>query len=427
MASRWMNSLAYLSRQYDVLASTPPSTPTAEHADLRLRGRDTTPPARAKRTRSWARDNLLSLASKDGAKRSRSSPALAALSAPSSSKKHQLQVPPPLPLPAPEPSPAEHLARWGLERWRRTWVVRTWIVLWDALAQAYRVLVRRRIVLAAAPPAVRIEHESAAESSDDDVLVTRARPRKASTVPQVQMTDTESELPMLLLSLPAPPRAPGLLPTPLANVLLSYSPPPSVPSTQPGTPPPGSSRRTAFHHLPKTLVLDLDETLIHSTSRPLHAGAGAGGGLLGLGWGRRGKPGGHMVEVVLGGRSTLYHVYKRPFVDYFLRKVRRSSFLPPRPQTNTARAGVGLVHARHLHRLHAGVRGPGDRLARRRPRHPLAPPLPRELHAAALGLVQQGPHRRRGGPRARLPARQQPRELLHQPKCVLPAPPVRPR
>jgi hypothetical protein len=24
----------------------------------------------------------------------------------------------------------------------------------------------------------------------------------------------------------------------------------------------------------------------------------------------------------LGGRSTLYHVYKRPFVDYFLRKVR---------------------------------------------------------------------------------------------------------
>ncbi|KAA1466762.1 NLI interacting factor [Dentipellis sp. KUC8613] len=28
-----------------------------------------------------------------------------------------------------------------------------------------------------------------------------------------------------------------------------------------------------------------------------------------------------MVEVVLGGRSTLYHVYKRPFVDFFLHKV----------------------------------------------------------------------------------------------------------
>jgi CTD nuclear envelope phosphatase 1 len=77
--------------------------------------------------------------------------------------------------------------------------------------------------------------------------------------------------------------------------------------------------------MPKTLVLDLDETLIHSTSRPL--GAHAGGGLfsmggLGFGFGeRRGREAGHMVEVVLGGRCTLYHVYKRPFVDYFLRKV----------------------------------------------------------------------------------------------------------
>ena len=75
-------------------------------------------------------------------------------------------------------------------------------------------------------------------------------------------------------------------------------------------------------HQPKTLVLDLDETLIHSTSRPMsHA---PGSGLLNsFGIGRRNKGAGHMVEVVLGGRSTLYHVYKRPFVDYFLRKVRR--------------------------------------------------------------------------------------------------------
>ncbi|KAI0321803.1 NLI interacting factor [Amylostereum chailletii] len=28
-----------------------------------------------------------------------------------------------------------------------------------------------------------------------------------------------------------------------------------------------------------------------------------------------------MVEVHLGGRTTTYHVYKRPFVDFFLRKV----------------------------------------------------------------------------------------------------------
>lgn len=53
-------------------------------------------------------------------------------------------------------------------------------------------------------------------------------------------------------------------------------------------------------------------------------GAGLGGGLLagtgGLGNNARAR-GGHMVEVVLNGRSTLYTVYKRPFVDYFLRKV----------------------------------------------------------------------------------------------------------
>ena len=29
-----------------------------------------------------------------------------------------------------------------------------------------------------------------------------------------------------------------------------------------------------------------------------------------------------MIEVVLNGRSRLYTVYKRPFVDYFLKKVR---------------------------------------------------------------------------------------------------------
>lgn len=54
-------------------------------------------------------------------------------------------------------------------------------------------------------------------------------------------------------------------------------------------------------------------------------GASLGGGLLAgtgglLGSNARAR-GGHMVEVVLNGRSTLYTVYKRPFVDYFLRKV----------------------------------------------------------------------------------------------------------
>ncbi|TFK55457.1 NLI interacting factor [Heliocybe sulcata] len=48
-----------------------------------------------------------------------------------------------------------------------------------------------------------------------------------------------------------------------------------------------------------------------------------GRGLFGFSglFGRKEKGAGKIVEVVLGGRSTLYHVYKRPFVDYFLRKV----------------------------------------------------------------------------------------------------------
>ncbi|UZJ52694.1 hypothetical protein CBS101457_002014 [Exobasidium rhododendri] len=94
-----------------------------------------------------------------------------------------------------------------------------------------------------------------------------------------------------------------------------------------------------IHHTPKVLVLDLDETLIHSTSRSPtwsvladkskgRMAVNTGGSLLGLEglggmMGLRGQVGvrPHQVEVVLDGRSIIYHVYKRPHVDYFLRKV----------------------------------------------------------------------------------------------------------
>ncbi|KAJ1034743.1 hypothetical protein NDA13_000998 [Ustilago tritici] len=98
----------------------------------------------------------------------------------------------------------------------------------------------------------------------------------------------------------------------------------------------GPAASSIIHHSPKILVLDLDETLIHSTSRsPSHHSALSGrtttsgfleletaGAFLGLRANdnpRRIRP--HMVEVVLDGRSVLYHVYKRPWADYFLRKV----------------------------------------------------------------------------------------------------------
>ncbi|ELU41399.1 NLI interacting factor-like phosphatase [Rhizoctonia solani AG-1 IA] len=120
--------------------------------------------------------------------------------------------------------------------------------------------------------------------------------------------------------LPSRPRAAStLLPNPLSTSLLT----PSASALPSRAPTPPVRRQTALHKT-KTLVLDLDETLIHSTSRPMHAhGSMGGGGLLGLSglFGGKRQGGGHMIEVVLGGRSTLYHVYKRPFVDFFLRKV----------------------------------------------------------------------------------------------------------
>jgi CTD nuclear envelope phosphatase 1 len=99
------------------------------------------------------------------------------------------------------------------------------------------------------------------------------------------------------------------------------------------TPPPISQhppRPTPFHYQ-KTLVLDLDETLIHSTSRPFANFSHSPSSLFGLKAFRRGSLGNsHTVEVVLGGKRTTYHVYKRPFVDYFLRKVRLDGNLSDR-------------------------------------------------------------------------------------------------
>jgi hypothetical protein len=60
---------------------------------------------------------------------------------------------------------------------------------------------------------------------------------------------------------------------------------PTLRSSRSETPPADrAAKRTTPFHRPKTLILDLDETLIHSTSRPS-----------GLGGGRKGE--GHMVEV----------------------------------------------------------------------------------------------------------------------------------
>jgi NLI interacting factor-like phosphatase len=61
-------------------------------------------------------------------------------------------------------------------------------------------------------------------------------------------------------------------------------------------------RRLHLPKKPKTLVLDLDETLIHSTCKST-------------------KSYDMMIEVLMNKNSCLYYVSKRPFCDYFLKKV----------------------------------------------------------------------------------------------------------
>jgi TFIIF-interacting CTD phosphatase-like protein len=55
----------------------------------------------------------------------------------------------------------------------------------------------------------------------------------------------------------------------------------------------------------KLLVLDLDETLVHSTSKGS----------------RHHDKNCTLIEVLIEKHSCLYYVYKRPYVDYFLKKV----------------------------------------------------------------------------------------------------------
>lgn len=61
-------------------------------------------------------------------------------------------------------------------------------------------------------------------------------------------------------------------------------------------------RRLYLPKIQKTLVLDLDETLVHSTSKSSRNYDA-------------------MIEVLVGKSSCLYYVFKRPYVDLFLKKV----------------------------------------------------------------------------------------------------------
>ena len=202
--------------------------------------------------------------------------------------------------------------------------VRVLFALWTLVRNTWRSLsIRRRHSVPG--PEIEVESEPTPQevvrsqgtidldddSSDEGIVVRR---RHKPTILQYEIQDLHPES---LLSLPATIFNAKLFRTPVKE---SSSPMRLTP-----TPPPISQqphRPTPFHSQ-KTLVLDLDETLIHSTSRPFTNFSHSPSSLFGLKAFRRGSLGNcHTVEVMLGGKCTTYHVYKRPFVDYFLRKVR---------------------------------------------------------------------------------------------------------
>jgi CTD nuclear envelope phosphatase 1 len=215
-------------------------------------------------------------------------------------------------------------------RFRRLQLVRALSSIWDALCIVCEQIIL--VPLVAPEPSGKLiqakrrgregkepdSDTSTTADSDDEPLtvnpVTRAPPGKFIEPPTLEIIAPSSRPSYSILD----SRGPG--------PLMSTSAPPFsqfltiTDSTQlPPHPPPSPPRRSLFD-LPKILVLDLDETLIHSTSRSMHR-YNHSGGLFGFEFGGKRNPPGHTIEVVLNGRRTLYHVYKRPFVDYFLRKV----------------------------------------------------------------------------------------------------------
>ena len=302
-----MNSLAYAARKFDVLFSprTPPSTPVTElPPSLRRRGSDSYSLIRTKTPASYP---FLLPDSPDSPghsrpKRSYSSPS--GFFPPSPSR-------PPLPVEPAVPPQARLKLR---SAWRRIYFFRILVIAWNALSASWNSSTPRGIQEKANDAIVEVSIQEKPLPVNGE-----SSPPPLPSIPQSPASDTPQSFhhpfSKTNVSLPTPPPSPSPDSLPASQPHL-----PSLPAqgTASRAPTPTTTHKTPFH-LPKTLVLDLDETLIHSTSKPLSHSSGSFGL---LGFGRRNK--GHTVEVVLGGRSTLYHVYKRPFVDYFLRKVMTS-------------------------------------------------------------------------------------------------------
>ncbi|KAK1224399.1 Nuclear envelope morphology protein 1 [Marasmius sp. AFHP31] len=281
-----MNSLTYLSRQFDVLASskTPPSTPSSEHP----------PDPPLKRVKTWSTSSFLfspPSTSRSHHRKRRSSfssldvqnpsTRVASTSKPSSLSSESQILP---------KSRSDSIIG-------RIYLIRVLAWAWETFRRAWASLITN------CRPAVK---DDVSSTDEKGILVVE------------ESTDDETVITLPSTSLAVNRRA-------SVPPAISLSPPPSradesTSSTPRSATPTLTTRKSPFL-FQKTLVLDLDETLIHSTSRPIPHYTGSTG-LFGLrAFGSRKAGAGHVVEVVLGGRSTCYHVYKRPFVDFFLRTV----------------------------------------------------------------------------------------------------------
>lgn len=275
-----MNTLSYVARQFDGLASAKPH-PSSE---------------RLQRVNTWSSKSFLFPLSSP--KRSQSSPSLQqSSSSPSKPQLDAVTSTPPLPR-------SKHHLESVIDQ---IFFIRVFLMVWDHLKAAWSTVVDN-VGLLTWRNAIAIDKLSSARE--------KGKSKEIEQDPSAHILDTihstSNSGPVILV---AP-----------ADSSQTHTPA----STRSATPV-LNAKKAPFHLIPKTLVLDLDETLIHSTSRPIPWQGSSGSSLLSLGsFGQRNKGAGHMVEVVLGGRSTLYHVYKRPFVDFFLRTVRPLYFLQTR-------------------------------------------------------------------------------------------------
>lgn len=431
-----MNSLSFLSKQFDVLASTsvphtPASTPTGErfsqlgegashgmsHPQLKrsqtwsarsffipppsqspyFHQRRTPPPTRSRR-RSGSTPNsarypvghsTVSFPSST-ASASSSGSTLGASNEPSEVKdmRASFSQPPTVPVPVP-PVIQPKLSQAELSWYQRLYIIRLLCLfvnwLWTGFSAVARAILRHGHSASNRNGKQKAESEEETsgdeKESEDDFNVTARLPARRLKRTGLLRARTSSIASIVLPPTTKPPTpqpvAKPPTPSPLSN---SYTPPPPTLTVTPyaeeemksnqldllapalpitstdsnllhpsqagfrasSTVPALSiystsdtssskSQKTTPLHRRKTLVLDLDETLIHSTTRPLYPSSVGSSSILDIGsligFGGRTKKAGHMVEVVMGGRSTLYHVYKRPFVDYFLRKVCALCFL----------------------------------------------------------------------------------------------------